>query len=413
MLNNFRHTAATLLFSTALSATAAGATSNWLAAADGDFFDEDNWSTAAPPGPEDTARFAVPGAYIVSIGAQVANERLQAAQGDVTLDIANVGYSITGGALSTRIGYFSSEDASLTIQNGALNSSGAAIGFFSGAQGAVTVSGADASWNLAGSLNIAEGGIGAVVLADGASMQLVGGCTVGLGFTAQGTISVVGMDTTMTSQGSMLLGEFTGTSTAVLTVADGGAYEGPSIALERSGRITGDGVIAANIDSGGRLEPGAATGELTINGDYTQTGNGRLVIRIADETTFSSVAISGTASLSGTVAVELLGDFDPPVGAVFEILSAGGRLGAFSTESLPDLPGEKSFFVTYGPESVTLRVEEGAIAGDLNGDGFVNAFDLGILLGNWGGSGPEADFNDDGVVNSFDLGILLGNWNPQ
>ncbi|MBL9147918.1 MAG: hypothetical protein JNM94_04420 [Phycisphaerae bacterium] len=46
---------------------------------------------------------------------------------------------------------------------------------------------------------------------------------------------------------------------------------------------------------------------------------------------------------------------------------------------------------------------------DLNGDGVVNAADLGILLGAWGTSGP-GDLNGDGVVNAQDLGILLGAW---
>jgi len=51
----------------------------------------------------------------------------------------------------------------------------------------------------------------------------------------------------------------------------------------------------------------------------------------------------------------------------------------------------------------------GGIVGDLNGDGVVNAADLAILLGQWGGSG-NADLNNDGVVNAADLAILLGAW---
>ncbi|MEC9374212.1 MAG: M64 family metallopeptidase [Planctomycetota bacterium] len=47
---------------------------------------------------------------------------------------------------------------------------------------------------------------------------------------------------------------------------------------------------------------------------------------------------------------------------------------------------------------------------DLNIDGGVGPFDLGILLGSWGPSDSRADINGDGVVNSADLGILLGSW---
>ncbi len=49
------------------------------------------------------------------------------------------------------------------------------------------------------------------------------------------------------------------------------------------------------------------------------------------------------------------------------------------------------------------------IAGDLNGDGAVNAQDLAILLSSWGGSGI-ADIDGDGVVDAQDLAILLSAW---
>jgi hypothetical protein len=44
---------------------------------------------------------------------------------------------------------------------------------------------------------------------------------------------------------------------------------------------------------------------------------------------------------------------------------------------------------------------------DLNGDRIVDGADLGLLLGNWGGSGI-GDINQDGTVNGADLGLLLG-----
>jgi hypothetical protein len=46
---------------------------------------------------------------------------------------------------------------------------------------------------------------------------------------------------------------------------------------------------------------------------------------------------------------------------------------------------------------------------DLTGDNKINASDLAILLGSWGGSGA-ADFNHDGVVAAQDLSILLSAW---
>lgn len=46
---------------------------------------------------------------------------------------------------------------------------------------------------------------------------------------------------------------------------------------------------------------------------------------------------------------------------------------------------------------------------DLTGDGLVDAQDLAVLLGQWGGPG-SADFSGNGVVDSADLSFLLGNW---
>ena len=48
---------------------------------------------------------------------------------------------------------------------------------------------------------------------------------------------------------------------------------------------------------------------------------------------------------------------------------------------------------------------------DLDGDGFVGASDLAILLGSWGPcDGCPADFDGDGDVNAADLAQLLGAW---
>jgi hypothetical protein len=47
---------------------------------------------------------------------------------------------------------------------------------------------------------------------------------------------------------------------------------------------------------------------------------------------------------------------------------------------------------------------------DLNNDGHVDAGDLAILLGAWGGTSGPSDINDDGMIDAADLSILLGAW---
>ena len=47
---------------------------------------------------------------------------------------------------------------------------------------------------------------------------------------------------------------------------------------------------------------------------------------------------------------------------------------------------------------------------DLDGNGTVDASDLGIFLAYWGPKPTGGDFNDDGHANAADLGILLATW---
>ncbi|MFG0257462.1 MAG: hypothetical protein ACF8GE_06135 [Phycisphaerales bacterium JB043] len=49
------------------------------------------------------------------------------------------------------------------------------------------------------------------------------------------------------------------------------------------------------------------------------------------------------------------------------------------------------------------------LSADLNGDGFVDGADLGLLLGQWGSAGAT-DLNSDGTTNGSDLGLLLAQW---
>ncbi|MBC01703.1 MAG: hypothetical protein CMJ34_00160 [Phycisphaerae bacterium] len=51
---------------------------------------------------------------------------------------------------------------------------------------------------------------------------------------------------------------------------------------------------------------------------------------------------------------------------------------------------------------------------DLNGDGVVDANDLGSLIASWGPCGKScpADFDEDGIVGAADMGLMFSNWGP-
>ncbi len=50
--------------------------------------------------------------------------------------------------------------------------------------------------------------------------------------------------------------------------------------------------------------------------------------------------------------------------------------------------------------------------GDFDGNGVVNALDLGVLLGGWGSNLEKFDLNGDSAIDGTDVGALLGNWGP-
>ena len=93
----------------------------------------------------------------------------------------------------------------------------------------------------------------------------------------------------------------------------------------------------------------------------------------------------------------------------------GSGCPGFTSSVTVDCSANQCFFVRLGgylgAEGHGVLTVSCSCPGDLNGDHVVNGADLGILIGNWNGTGP-ADLNGDGIVNGADLGILIGNWGP-
>lgn len=85
---------------------------------------------------------------------------------------------------------------------------------------------------------------------------------------------------------------------------------------------------------------------------------------------------------------------------------------AQGTTSLTALDGKRMLLRTWGQSSNQgWLVTPASSSGDLNGDGMVNAADLGLLLAQWGVcAGCTGDLNGDGAVDAADLGLLLAGW---
>jgi hypothetical protein len=94
------------------------------------------------------------------------------------------------------------------------------------------------------------------------------------------------------------------------------------------------------------------TGTLTLTGpSFTNTGT--LALRLGGLTPgsqFDRLVISGTATLGGTLNVNLLNGFAPAVGDMFDVLTYGSRVGEFAT-----IEGNgQTYAPTYGPSKLTL-----------------------------------------------------------
>jgi len=181
--------------------------------------------------------------------------------------------------------------------------------------------------------------------------------------------------------------------------ADGSVSE-DTLALRNS---SDDDYFSIEIDSAAQIDVVATpTGFSYQSGPQTQQCNSGATIdsqeilnpAITVFDTEGSTVLASSDSAGLGVAEVLNGVALPSGGTYFIHVNGSGGFGA--TEQLYDLDVD-----------VTLDPIVGCVA-DLNGDGTVDTADLGILIGVFGGSDPNADLNDDGIVDTADLGILIG-----
>lgn len=165
--------------------------------------------------------------------------------------------------------------------------------------------------------------------------------------------------------------------------------------------IAGNGNIDADLMNHGGI---VAPGSLDVLGNYLQTSDATLAIAINGSSLgqFGALTVSGLASLAGNLQIDL--GFVPITGATFPVLTAASIAGTVS------LTGDsQNFTLIQNGVSLVLRYTGTSLAGDLNGDGAVDAADAGLMFGNWGNSGM-GDITRDGVVDAADAGEMFAAW---
>ncbi len=181
---------------------------------------------------------------------------------------------------------------------------------------------------------------------------------------------------------------------------------------------------------GGNVAPGDGIGTLNVTNNYVQPATAALEIEIANSgsgTTHDVLAVGGTAEIAGELNILTAGQYSLARGTIdeLEILTASAVVGEFDTVTFdgfqlvpdPSLDDQShagnGLFqsVEFSSTDVTLR-NYFAIAGDANGDGFVDGSDFNIWNENKFTSGTDwltGDFNSDGVTDGSDFNI----WNEN
>ena len=107
------------------------------------------------------------------------------------------------------------------------------------------------------------------------------------------------------------------------------------------------------------MSPGDSPGVLTIQGNYTQLSGGTFFAELAGlapGTQYDQLAVSGLATLDGTLDVALLRGFLVHVGDSFILMTFGSESGHFSTLNLPTLPRYEQWLLSYNANDLVLSV---------------------------------------------------------
>ena len=120
--------------------------------------------------------------------------------------------------------------------------------------------------------------------------------------------------------GTLALGSNATLTSAAVTIGNGGT-------------LTGVGTIRGNVTNSGVVSPGNPFGTLTIQGNFTQTNSGIFHLEIGGLAPgdFGVLAVTGQATLGGTLQLVRTGNFQFQPGDKVVFLTANSIAGSFST----------------------------------------------------------------------------------
>ncbi len=151
-------------------------------------------------------------------------------------------------------------------------------------------------------------------------------------------------DSVLTVDGVAFVGGSTNLySGATATV--NGVLQSPAVNVFHGASLSGSGTVVGNVSNSGIVSPGNGIGTLHITGNYRQANDGSLVIQLAGPQSHDQLAVSGRASLGGTLRIQDVGGIPVPQrgGPSYRVLSArGGVSGTFTNVISPYAQGPGS-----------------------------------------------------------------------
>jgi hypothetical protein len=195
---------------------------------------------------------------------------------------------------------------------------------------------------------------GSFTLAAGRTLTTAGS------FTNSGTMTILN-GTTFTVGGA---GNFT--QTGGTTTADGKLTTAGAINIQGGTLFGNTGTLTGNLNlSAGTLAPGDGlkrAGDLNVSGSYTQGSSGALTIDLGGtvaNTKYDVLNIAGSATLGGTLNVDIISGFTPVAGNTFTIMNYTSESGTFATKNLPAITGDH-WTVAVNHTNVVLTLVAGA-----------------------------------------------------
>ncbi len=137
-----------------------------------------------------------------------------------------------------------------------------------------------------------------------------------------------------------------------------------SSTLTQNGILKGNGTLVnANLTNAGIISPGNSPGKLSLTGNF-DNGSGAMNMELGGATTagtdYDQFAVSGTATLSGTLNVSFVSAFTPTMGDQFVIMTYASKTGTFATTNLPDI-SPNFWTLTYNATNIILKADNSSL----------------------------------------------------